>query len=254
MGWPAPLGRRLRPAGRLRGDRRGAAGLRALPQPRRPREGRPGMRRRRASARASATSATTSSLHRIGRRPRRPWGIMVDAEDPLTGEKIAGSVNQWGATLDRAAAQLVDLVELLNGGTSPDKFIAGQGRLRLGGGEPARRRRRRSPQPMSARRAHRAPGRVRPQVDVRRSRRALRKARRAGPQVAQHRARMKDLETAGKLGPGNAALARPRRASCAAATSRPSMVTPEIAQLAGFDPTEPVSKTRPRDAPLRSAA
>jgi hypothetical protein len=37
-----------------------------------------------------------------------PWGIMVDAEDPLTGEKIAGSVNIWGARTDHAAAQLAD--------------------------------------------------------------------------------------------------------------------------------------------------
>src|SRR4029079_1419505 len=55
-----------------------------------------------------------------------PWGIMVDAEDPITGEKIAGSVNQWGATLDRAAAQLVDLVELINGTTAHEAFIGGQ--------------------------------------------------------------------------------------------------------------------------------
>ena len=46
-----------------------------------------------------------------------PWGIMMDAEDPLTGEKIAGSVNQWGAVLDRAAATLVDLLGLINGQT-----------------------------------------------------------------------------------------------------------------------------------------
>src|SRR5439155_17599278 len=55
-----------------------------------------------------------------------PWGIMVDAEDPLTGEKIAGSVNQWGAVLDRAANTLADLVQLINGSIAPDNFIKGQ--------------------------------------------------------------------------------------------------------------------------------
>ena len=37
-----------------------------------------------------------------------PWGIMVDAEDPLTGEKVSGSVHQWVGTLDRAAASTAD--------------------------------------------------------------------------------------------------------------------------------------------------
>jgi pimeloyl-ACP methyl ester carboxylesterase len=55
-----------------------------------------------------------------------PWGIMVDAEDPLTGEKISGSVNQYGGTLDKAAGQLVDLVNLLNGVTPADQFITGK--------------------------------------------------------------------------------------------------------------------------------
>jgi hypothetical protein len=43
------------------------------------------------------------------------WGIMVDADDPLTGEKVAGSMNIWTATTDLAAQQLVDLVRYING-------------------------------------------------------------------------------------------------------------------------------------------
>jgi len=49
--------------------------------------------------------------------PQTPmfWGIMVDADDPLTGEKVAGSMNIWTATTDLAAQQLVDLVRYING-------------------------------------------------------------------------------------------------------------------------------------------
>lgn len=64
----------------------------------------------------------------------------------------------------------------------------------------------------------------------------------AGPKVARYRARMKDLETAGKLGPGNTQLAgRVRKLRGTDVESK--LVTPEVAQLAGFNPKEPVSKS-----------
>ena len=44
-----------------------------------------------------------------------PWGIMVDGDDPLTGEKVVGSMNIWTAVTDLAAQQLVDLVRYING-------------------------------------------------------------------------------------------------------------------------------------------
>src|SRR6185503_17840566 len=43
------------------------------------------------------------------------WGIMVDGDDPLTGEKVAASINIWTATTDAAAQQLVDMVRYANG-------------------------------------------------------------------------------------------------------------------------------------------
>jgi hypothetical protein len=43
------------------------------------------------------------------------WGIMTDADDPLTGEKVAASINIWTATTDLAAQQLVDIVRYMNG-------------------------------------------------------------------------------------------------------------------------------------------
>jgi len=50
-------------------------------------------------------------------KPQQPsaWGIMVDADDPLTGEKVAASINIWTHVTDLASAGLVDLVKYMNG-------------------------------------------------------------------------------------------------------------------------------------------
>jgi len=50
-------------------------------------------------------------------KPQSPsaWGIMVDGDDPLTGEKVAASINIWTYITDIAAQQLVDLVLYMNG-------------------------------------------------------------------------------------------------------------------------------------------
>ena len=53
---------------------------------------------------------------------------------------------------------------------------------------------------------------------------------------------MKDLEAAGKLGPGNTSIMN-RLGKLRGTDLESKMVTPEVAQLAGFDPTQPVSKT-----------
>jgi hypothetical protein len=168
-----------------------------------------------------------------------PWGIMVDAEDPLTGEKVAGSVNQWGATLDRAAAQLTDLVELIGGTTTPDSFISGKDvsdwvRANSAGGSAEK------PAPMSATEVTQRLGAFDPQAMAPFATGAP-KATRSGPKAAQFRARMKELETAGKLGPGNTAIAG-RLGKLRGSDLEAKMVTPEVAQLAGFNPKEPVSK------------
>ena len=50
-------------------------------------------------------------------KPQTPsaWGIMVDGNDPLTGEKVVGSINIWTAVTDTAAQSLVDMVRYING-------------------------------------------------------------------------------------------------------------------------------------------
>lgn len=166
-----------------------------------------------------------------------PWGIMVDAEDPLTGEKIAGSVNQWGATLDRASATVADLVELLDGTIAPDNFIAGQdvtGWLRNQAlGDPSARAM------SSAERQGRLkafdPKAMTPFAT------GAGKTKRLPP-LLRYRDRMKALDAAGKLGVGNPAIHQ-RLSKLRGTDLEAKMVTPEVAQFGGFNPNDPISKT-----------
>ncbi|HVR63258.1 MAG TPA: zinc-dependent metalloprotease [Polyangia bacterium] len=54
-----------------------------------------------------------------------PWGIMVDGNDPLTGEKVVGSINLWTAVTDGAAQSLVDMVRYINGEITTDQITNG---------------------------------------------------------------------------------------------------------------------------------
>jgi hypothetical protein len=55
-----------------------------------------------------------------------PWGIMADGDDPLTGEKVVGSMNVWTHVTDLAAQQLVDLVRYVNGQVGTEQITNGQ--------------------------------------------------------------------------------------------------------------------------------
>lgn len=55
-----------------------------------------------------------------------PWGIMVDADDPLTGEKVATSVNEWGHVLDLASQGTEDLLRWINGEISDSDIASGK--------------------------------------------------------------------------------------------------------------------------------
>lgn len=174
----------------------------------------------------------------VNPQAQAPWGIMVDAEDPLTGEKISGSVNQWGSTLDRAAGQLADLVLLLNGATSPQSFIAGEDvtswvRESTKGGATTR------PAPMSAEELAGRLAAFDPKVMAPLAT-ATGKARSGSP-VLRHRQRMRELAAAGKVGAGDGAILE-RLARLRGSEIEAKMVTPDLAQLAGHDPTQPITK------------
>jgi hypothetical protein len=44
-----------------------------------------------------------------------PWGIMVDSDDPLTGEKVATSVNVWTHVNDLWSQSVIDNIRYING-------------------------------------------------------------------------------------------------------------------------------------------
>ncbi len=44
-----------------------------------------------------------------------PWGIMVDADDPLTGEKVQASINIWTHVNDLASQGLIDTARYIKG-------------------------------------------------------------------------------------------------------------------------------------------
>ncbi len=44
-----------------------------------------------------------------------PWGIMVDADDPTTGEKVEASINVWTHVNELAAQQMVDISRYIKG-------------------------------------------------------------------------------------------------------------------------------------------
>ncbi len=160
-----------------------------------------------------------------------PWGISMDAEDPLTGEKIAASVNQWGAVLDRAAATLVDLLDLINGQLDPTTYVQGQNvsewvkanKLDLAG------------QGMSLDELASRRGAVTPQALAPYAIDTKGKKQVPNPMLRRQN-RAKALLDAGRMGPGNNVLAK-RLATLKGSPVEAAMVTPSIAQAAGFDPT-----------------
>jgi hypothetical protein len=68
------------------------------------------------------------SVVNIIQNPQMPsaWGIMTDFDDPLTGEKVQGSINEWGYVLDTATQTVEDLLRWLNGEITNDQIANGQ--------------------------------------------------------------------------------------------------------------------------------
>jgi len=55
-----------------------------------------------------------------------PWGIMVDSHDPITGEKIAASINVWSHVTDLATQGLVDLARYARGELTTEQITDGR--------------------------------------------------------------------------------------------------------------------------------
>jgi hypothetical protein len=55
-----------------------------------------------------------------------PWGIMVDANDPLTGEKLAASANVWSHVNDFIAQSSIDMARYAKGELSTEDVTEGK--------------------------------------------------------------------------------------------------------------------------------
>jgi hypothetical protein len=54
------------------------------------------------------------------------WGIMTDFNDPLTGEKVQASINEWISVLDTASQGVEDLIRWINGEITNQQIANGQ--------------------------------------------------------------------------------------------------------------------------------
>lgn len=168
-----------------------------------------------------------------------PWGIMMDIEDPLTGEKIAGSATIWGAVLDRAAATITDLLALLDGQIDPSDYIKGENVSEwVAANQPKGAAERGAPlakEELESRRAAFDPTVLNAYLEG---------APKAKPgkhhPLAKRAGRAKFLLDTARLGPGNAALSA-RLAALQGSAVESQLMSPEMIQAAGFDPTGPVS-------------
>ncbi len=169
-----------------------------------------------------------------------PWGIMVDSEDPLSGEKIAGSVNLWGAVTDHYAAQLVDLLMLVNGTLDASAYISGENVSEWvaaleRGGVAARAGEAMSKAELDRRMAAFDGSAIAPMLA------GLPKPKPGTPPALKHKLRGHALVESGRLGAGNAALAE-RLGRLRGTAVEAAMIGPDMAQLAGADPTAPLSQ------------
>lgn len=167
-----------------------------------------------------------------------PWGIMMDAEDPLTGEKIAGSVNQWAFVLDRSASNLVDMLALLNGEISADEFLTGENVSSWveanGKGGPSAKPKALGAADLESRHAAYHNDVMAPYfADMPKGKPGL-------PPKGKHALRYEALVESGRLGPGNAALSA-RLGVLKNTNVETMMATPEMVQAVGADPTAPPS-------------
>lgn len=167
-----------------------------------------------------------------------PWGIMMDAEDPLTGEKIAGAVTEWGAVLDRAASTLADLAGLLNGQIDPGEFIHGQNVSDWVAANqpkgPAEKLPALGAEELSSKKAAFDPKVLTPLLA------GAPAAKTHAHPLAKRAARAKFLLDQARLGPGNAALSE-RLGALTGSEIEANLIAPELIQAAGADPTAPPS-------------
>jgi len=177
-----------------------------------------------------------------------PWGIMVDADDPLTGEKVSTSVNEWGHVLDTAAQATEDLIRWINGEISDQQVVSGKylhdwaSASKLGTSA-------HQPPPLDA---HEIASRIASVDTTIAKSNGMSPADLTLPKPLQRQKASNNLAKA--LGPSMDPTLEGARQSLIGTKWEAQMITPEWLQAAGMDPKTPVAgddATLAKASPLR---
>jgi hypothetical protein len=159
------------------------------------------------------------------------WGIMTDFNDPLTGEKVQGSINEWAYVLDIASQNVEDLIRWIDGEITNDQIANGQylqqwlAADKLGVA-------RYSPKVLSAQEIHSRLGSIDHSI-------AALNGLSTGtlPNSIASKLAAQNLSTS--LGPSLDAKLEATRTTLLGSSWEAQLLTPDIMQRAGFNPQQP---------------
>jgi hypothetical protein len=164
-----------------------------------------------------------------------PWGIMVDAVDPITGEKIATSVNEWVHVLDIASKGTQDILRWLNGEIT-DEQIADGAYLRQWASASQLGTKEFRPETLSKEEIQ---SRIASSSNDLAKLNGLTPADQAGPKELRVTKASRNLATA--LGPSLAPQYEGFRTKAIGSDFEARMITPDMIQAIGMDPQSPVA-------------
>ncbi len=176
------------------------------------------------------------------------WGIMSDFNDPVTGEKVQASINEWAYVLDIASQTTEDILRWINGEITDAQIAGGQymkewlAATKLGASQYA-------PSVLSSREIQSRLG------SIDRSSARL-NGLPAGPKMAPviaSKVAAQNLATA--LGPSLDADFEATRQKLLGSQWEAKLVTPDTLQMAGFNPQQPFAgdpTTLSRASPIRA--
>ena len=177
-----------------------------------------------------------------------PWGIMVDADDPLTGEKVSTSVNEWAHVLDIASQGTMDLLRWVNGEISDDQITSGQ-YLRDWAASSALGSKQHQPATLDPKEVKSRIGSIDTSISK------LNGLTKADAQLPKEVRRMKAATNlAAATGPSMDAKLEGTRQALIGTKWETMMITPEWLQAAGMDPKTPIAgddKAIAKASPLR---
>jgi len=168
----------------------------------------------------------------IIQNPQSPsaWGIMTDFDDPLTGEKVQASINEWAYVLDIASQNVEDLIRWINGEITNDQIANGQYMSQWVQGSQL------------------GTGQYTPPVlstdEIKRRLNSIDKSLArfnglTGQESPAMRAKIASQNLAQALGPSMDPKLEGTRQLMLGSQWEAQLLSPEVLQMAGFDPTQP---------------